>query len=852
MKKIFTTFLLIIAITTFSFADKVNDEIAKKVATTHLLQVQDYTGSINLDLAITYTTTVATAFNPNVVETTPVLYIYNIGDDNGIILVSGDDVASPILGYTSTGHFDADNLPNNFKKWIEGYKNHISYAIENELEAVASVKEMWSELIDGIVNNQNDNTTAVSPLCTTTWNQSPYYNGLCPGGSVTGCVATAMAQVMKFWNHPAQGTGIHSYNHQTYGTLSANFGSTTYQWGSMPNSISGPNDAIATLMYHCGVSVDMGYSTTVSGAWVIEDFSPICSESALKNYFGYSTSLHGEQRANYSTSQWTDMVRADLDAGRPIIYVGVGTGGGHAFVCDGYDPGDYFHFNWGWGGLYDGFFHVDALNPEGTGTGGGTGGFNADQRAIFGMIPETTTTTYDLRLFNRNIQVSPNTISLGQAFSVVADIGNFGGSNFTGEFAAYIFDNNGNAIDDVATFSSTIVSNEWNTIEFATNGLSNLLPGNYTISVYFKPSGENWIKVADGEYSNTASLTVANESDIELYSNMNISCGTTITNNQAFNVSIDIANYANSTFYGTVDISLYDLEGYFVETIETMAGVVFESGYYYSKVFSTFGVNIAPGSYLLALQHKPDGGNWTLSGSTLYPNPIQVIVRAPEDPADIYEPNDYENDAEILVVNFSGNNASVYTTGANSHTGNDYDYYACNLPSGYDYTITARAHDSYNSGNGQTYTNDVLWSYYAGSVWSMAIDDIMSGNIVVHNGGTVKFLVAPYFLGETGTYLMDIQIVRTPLGVDDIVDSEKLTVFPVPVVDNLNLKITDNNEISNVQIMDISGKTVMNIEGSKNQNSTLNIPVTKLDAGTYVVVVSTDKEVYHRKFIKTE
>lgn len=851
MKKFFTTFLLITAIITFTFADKVDHETAQKVATTHLLQVQDYIGNINLDLAITYSKTIASPFNPNVPETTPLLYIYNIGDDNGIILVSGDDVASPILGYTSTGHFDADNLPYSFKKWIEGYKNQISYAIENELETTASVENRWSDLIDGVVNNQIENTTSVSPLCTTTWNQSPNYNAQCPGGSVTGCVATAMAQVMKFWNHPVQGSGMHSYNHQTYGTLSANFGSTTYQWASMPNSISGPNDAIATLMYHCGVSVDMNYSPNVSGAWVVEDDSPVCSESAFKNYFGYSSSLHGEKRENYSTSQWTDMVRADLDAGRPLVYAGFGSGGGHAFVCDGYDPGDYFHFNWGWGSAYDGYFHIDALDPGGTGTGGGTGGYNSGHQAIFEMVPETTTSTYDLQLYDY-VVASPNPISFSQAFSVQTKIGNFGDNNFTGDFSAYIFDNNMNAIDYVQIVSGSLSSGYYDTYTFSTSGMSTILPGSYSIGIYYRPSGGEWVQVGDGGYSNMIPFTVANESDIELYSAFNISCGTTITNNQTFNVSIDIANYGNSTFYGTVDISLYDLEGYFVETIETMAGVVFESGYYYSKVFSTYGVNVPPGSYLLALQHKPNGGNWTLSGSTLYPNPIQVIVRAPEDLADIYEPNDYENDAEILVVNFSGNNASVYTTGSNSHTGNDYDYYACNLPSGYDYTITARIHDSYNSGNGQTYTNDVLWSYYTGTVWSMAIDDIMLGNIMVYNGGTVKFLIAPYFLGETGTYLLDIQIVRTPVGINDIVDSEKLTVYPVPVVDNLNLKIKDNKEINNIQIMDISGKTIINIEDSRNQNNNINIPVSKLDAGTYIVVVTTDKDVYHRKFIKTE
>ncbi|MAE08563.1 MAG: hypothetical protein CL661_07360 [Bacteroidetes bacterium] len=499
MKKVFTTLLLITAIFNFSFADKVDNETAQKVAVNHLLKMQDYIGNVKLNLVHTYNTTISSAFNPDILEPTPLLYIYDIGDDNGIIIVSGDDVAIPILGYTNSGHFDISDLPYSFKKWIEGYKNQINYAIENDLEPETYVEEMWKELINGIIINQSVDNTTAGPLCSTTWNQSPYYNDQCPGGSVTGCVATAMAQVMKFWNHPAQGSGMHSYNHQTYGTLSANFGSTTYQWSSMPNSINSSNNAIATLMYHCGVSVDMNYSPDVSGAWVIEDDSPVCSESAFKNYFGYSSSLHGEKRENYSTSQWTDMVRADLDAGRPIVYAGFGSGGGHAFVCDGYDAGDYFHFNWGWGGYYDGYFHIDALDPGGTGTGGGTGGYNSGHQAIFEMVPETTTSTYELALYD-NVVASPNPISFLQAFSVQTKIANTGNSNFTGDFAAYVFDNNMNAIDNVEIVSGSLSSGYYNTYTFSTSGMSTILPGSYYIGIYYRPSGEEWVQVGDGSY----------------------------------------------------------------------------------------------------------------------------------------------------------------------------------------------------------------------------------------------------------------------------------------------------------------------------------------------------------------
>ncbi|MBK7113736.1 MAG: C10 family peptidase [Flavobacteriales bacterium] len=165
----------------------------------------------------------------------------------------------------------------------------------------------------------------------TTWNQAPHYNAQCPGGSVTGCVATAMAQIMKFWNHPATGSGFHQFNHPQYGTLAANFGGTTYAWGSMPNNVSSANSAVATLMYHCGGGVDMQYSPEVSGAWVIQSHSPSTdhnAEYALRTYFGYRSTLSGVARENYAQAQWIDLLRTELDAGRPILYDGFGDGGG--------------------------------------------------------------------------------------------------------------------------------------------------------------------------------------------------------------------------------------------------------------------------------------------------------------------------------------------------------------------------------------------------------------------------------------------------------------------------------------------------------------------------------------------
>ena len=196
----------------------------------------------------------------------------------------------------------------------------------------------------------------VGPLLVTTWDQIAPYNALCPsdpnarpdcnGRVLTGCVATAMAQIMKYHEHPPQGVGSHSYTHSTYGTLSANFGDATYQWSNMPPALTAESSSdVATLMYHCGVAVEMDYGA--EGSSPTKDVP-----NALSTYFGYDQSIKHIYQSNYKSDDWYTILRTELDAGRPIYYSGDNGVDGHAWVCDGYNSENHFHFNWGWGGDY--------------------------------------------------------------------------------------------------------------------------------------------------------------------------------------------------------------------------------------------------------------------------------------------------------------------------------------------------------------------------------------------------------------------------------------------------------------------------------------------------------------------
>ncbi len=786
-------------------------------------------------------------------------YVFN--SDNGFIIISGDDDVYPVLGYSKSKTFDVNNLPDNFRKWLENYKKQINYVISNNIKATEEIKKEWEDLKQN--KKISKSTSSVNPLVTVTWGQSPYVNALCPYDidagagngyhAVAGCPATAMAQIMKYWNYPTTGTGFHSYNHDTYGNLSANFGSTTYEWESMPNNVYSPNNAVATLMYHCGVAVEMEYGPTSSGSYVIMDFWAWYSdeqtcEYAYQTYFGYDPEiLEGLEREDYSDNEWKELLKNDLDAGRPIQYAGYGQGG-HTFVCDGYDNYDFFHINWGWSGSNDGYFLLDALNPGSGGTGSGAGTYNDDQQAIIGIQPPENNMTYDIELLD-NLTVTPNPIEYEEGFIVHTDIKNVGINTFNGDYCAAIFDDDSNFIDYVEIKTEYSLQSNYhytNGLSFMTSGISTAFPGTYYIRMFYRPTDGNWIIMNDGSYNNYIQLDIQNSNDIALYSDIVVSTGDIIID-ESFDVNVDIANFSNTNFNGSYSVGLYNINDDNFETIETKNDMTLTAQSHYENglTFSSTGINVEPGTYLLAVLHKEDGEDWELTGSQSYINPIKVIVKIESFQADIYENNNTAEEAYILPVYFSMNNATISTIGSNNHIGSDLDYYKIQLESGYYYTINARAHDSYNSDNGQTYTNDVSWSYLYNSVWSDVYDDIMPNNFTVNNGGTIIFNVSPYFIGGKGTYLLDISISRTAIiNVETFDDNNFISIYPNPANDFV--KIKTSKPIQKVEIIDISGKLISTNLAIKNN---LKISTSNLENGIYYFIITGENYIEQRKII---
>lgn len=338
------------------------------------------------------------------------LYVFNVSDDGGFIIVSGDDRTRSILGYSDSGNIDASSMPDNMRAWLQGYADEIAWLEQNA--ATITYAPAKAKAISRVGSHS---TAAISPLVSTKWNQGTPYNNLCPNYStgnraVTGCVATAMAQVMKYHNWPAKPTKtIPGYTTASYGlSLSSLTANVTFDWTNMTNTYTSSATgttatAVATLMKYCGWSVQMDYGPS-SGA------NSNMVATALKEYFDYnSTTTQWVSRSFYTSAKWADLIYHELANNRPVVYGGQSSGGGHEFVCDGYkyeNGTDFFHINWGWGGMSDNYFVLSALDPDQQGIGGSssTDGFHYGQDVVIGIQPSTSTGAV--------ADITPNTISL--------------------------------------------------------------------------------------------------------------------------------------------------------------------------------------------------------------------------------------------------------------------------------------------------------------------------------------------------------------------------------------------------------------------------------------------------------
>lgn len=424
-------------------------------------------------------------------------YIFNRGNNGGFVVVAADDAVTPLLGYSDSGSFDPANIPANMKAYLEGLTAEIRFASENP-EAVRKT-------------NAVNERAAIAPICTTKWSQDDPYNLACPvmNGSraVTGCVATAMAQIMKAHNWPVKGVGTKEYswkyNNSTYSTT-CKFSEHTYDWDNMLDTYTSSQPgtdaerkAVAQLMYDCGAGVEMNYSPIASGA------TSLNAAIAFVTYFDYDKDLRHVYRSSYYRNEWNDLAYAELAAGRPTLICGANTEGGHAFVCDGYSENDFFHINWGWSGMSDGYFLLTALDPTSQGIGGSNDGYNTSQTMIVGIQRPTGDKEFAYSFLNqggftatdvenRNDKVTFSTVNGGAIYNICLSKQDISGTigvklvNTANGEVTYIGDDSKNVSE--MPFTNGISSYTVAAAKFPTSG-------EYVVTPAFRSTSGKWTDI---------------------------------------------------------------------------------------------------------------------------------------------------------------------------------------------------------------------------------------------------------------------------------------------------------------------------------------------------------------------
>lgn len=764
MKKISFSGLFILAFAIFSFGKQIPSNQAKIAAYNFLTQIKPGI-EISNTLDLIYTAGEKAEITNGNSSSTNYFYVFSFNNNQGFVIISADDRVIPILGYSFENRFETDYIPVHIENWLKDYTRQIKYAIDYHLQATKEIEAEWNELLLNSSPREklSKKGSTYNYLIKTNWGQLPYYNDLCPydndmGKRVpTGCVATAMAQVLKYYDHPAQGTGSYSYVHSKYGKLSANFGLRKYDWFNMPKSVINSNDSIvSTLIYHCAVSIDMEFTPNSSGAY------PDLIPSSFTNYFGYSSSISFVKKNSKSDSVWTAMIKKEIDNGRPVIYSGYSGdySNGHCFVADGYDSKNMMHINWGWNGGFDGYYGLRGLNPAIT-------NFSSFPSIVIGIEPKSSSQYYKLNL-TKDVKTSVSEMEFGSKFNISTNIKNTGSNTFKGKYYAILEDSTGKRlmILDSISESNGLTSNSSysNDITFNYNGGYSILPGNYFITIYQKANGGYFKRVncLNQSIKDQCEIAIKYNHVMELNSQLALIPQVLVTGFAA-SAKINIINKSESTFYGQFRACLYRLDSSLSEVIDIKSetnGLAANGTYNAPYIsFTKTILSSAAGEYYFVTEFKSDTSNtWIYAGSRYFKNYQKVYVVDPPKP-DKYEVNNTSAQAYSLPLVFNNNIAQVSTEDASCHKASDYDYYKLVLPAGKKYEITPRLYDLFTAGNDKVYSLDVFFSHSkGGNIWSNPYDSVLPTPISAKGGEIYYFLVYGSPLDQTGTYRLSIDV----------------------------------------------------------------------------------------------
>ncbi|NLJ14212.1 MAG: T9SS type A sorting domain-containing protein, partial [Ignavibacteria bacterium] len=609
-------------------------EEAKEIAMQHNLQMNKY--SIELQDPTAYKLIASSHDIFSNSTQNPTFYIYNF-PQKGWVIVASDDIARPILAYSKEGSYSLENLPDAAKYWLEIYDSAISETIKQGAPQSEKIANEWL-----LARNPKKRTSLLSevvpPLIKTNWGQDTPYNNLCPYDekskkrTLTGCVATTVAQIMKYWNFPANGRGKRIFTHEIYGKLYVDFENTTYDWENMANeynqnSTEEQKRAVATLMYHCGVALSMNYGVKISSAY--EKYIA----NSLKSYFMYDANARMISRSDYDDSTWTDMLKKNLDNNQPIAYSGSSCSicaAGHSFVCDGYDTDGRFHFNLGWEGIENGYYSIDALTNL---------NFNFRQNAIIDIKPNKEFNSQISLL--KPLEIKQEVVYQNSTVKINANIVNNKSESFSGKISLRLFDTEDN-------FLMTIAEQEIDNLEvdkpteiiFETNPLFNTSVGKYYVKLYHKHNILNQWLLSSGH--NKLVLDVQKplntESKLSLYSLPILSSYKIdkykIDNEKdsTFKATASFINTSETDFKGIISASIYDEKGTIIKELASynVTEAIAPNGHIKDIEFSNTILDLAHGIYFIGFMSKDESEEFALVNTNNFISFIKFEILAPD------------------------------------------------------------------------------------------------------------------------------------------------------------------------------------------------------------------------------
>jgi hypothetical protein len=779
----------------------------------------------------------------------PTFYIYNIGDNQGFVIVSGEDATKTILGYADEGSFRTDNMPENVKYWLNFYQQEIGALREASVAGSVAASEQVSTIAAG--------SPTVAPLLGgIKWNQTDPFNLLCPWDTkaklhaLAGCVAIAMSQIMKYHHWPVTGTGSYSYKDTNYGAQTVNFSHSTYDWNAMlgaynSSSTAAQDSAVAELVYQCGVAVNMNYSLTGSSSTISN------AADAFVSHFGYDTEIQCFERPYYSVNEWTGLIKNELNNARPVYYSANSDAGGHAFVCDGYDSNNLFHINWGWGGSFNGYFELSSLSSANPGVTGAAPEYAYLQSILTGIhkADAINRVTYQVAVVNTGLSSSQKSVSKisTKPFNLSYSCENIGTNDMTARWGIGFIKDGSNTLTKLVEYSPTTFTPL--TIDYSYSntftinnptGLSTA--GTYRLYPIYCPSDSvingtpRWsIMRGTPVLNNCMIVTVASNGSATILPALEAPSLaltkspeplTRLYQNKAINVDLTFQN-DGSEFYSRVALFLISTTDPGDRTYICESKVLCPAGE--TMTYHLTGTVISlPGSYYLQAQFDSTNSNSTMNYKVFGPsnkNSKEVEV-LPQPGTPMLELNKNISMANGTTI---ARNDSVDLTFSISNSGGYFDsrIIAFVFPQG--------------GGRSLTY----LTPQY------VYIDSLETKNVTLT--GTIDLDAGDYFFSMY-QFLNDSWASLSPYGMSSL----NFTVTNGPVVikqstepkpllihqSGNQLLIETTAEISESRLFDLSGRLIRKI-GSERA-----IQIGDLAPGVYLLRVQTNGKLYMERFLK--